>query len=119
MQDWWDVLRVNLLGPALGCHVVLPGMLARGRGRIVTIGSLTGADPNATFTSYAVSKAAVMRPTDSLTMSLSGTGVLVFELNPGLVHTTALDAHPDRSGWDPGHARPASFRLGRNRPDSR
>ncbi len=48
MQDWWDVLRVNLLGPALGCHVVLPGMLARGRGRIVTIGSLTGADPNPT-----------------------------------------------------------------------
>jgi NAD(P)-dependent dehydrogenase (short-subunit alcohol dehydrogenase family) len=101
MQDWWDVLRVNLLGPALGCHVVLPGMLARGRGRIVTIGSLTGADPHPTFTSYAVSKAAVMRLTDSLAMSLSGTGVLMFELNPGLVRTTALDAHPDVFGAIP------------------
>lgn len=101
MQDWWDVLRVNLLGPALGCHVVLPGMLARGRGRIVTIGSLTGARPHPTFASYAVSKAAVMRLTDSLAMSLTGTGVLVFELNPGLVHTTALDAHPSIFGLIP------------------
>jgi NAD(P)-dependent dehydrogenase (short-subunit alcohol dehydrogenase family) len=94
MQDWWDVLRVNLLGPAMGCHTVLPGMIARGGGRIVTIGSLTGANPHPTFASYAVSKAALMRLGDSLAMSLLGTGVLVFELNPGLVHTPALDAHP-------------------------
>lgn len=94
MADWWDVLRVNVLGPALGCHAVLPGMLARGRGRVVTIGSLTGADPHPTFTSYAVSKAAVMRLTDSLALALVGTGVRIFELSPGLVHTPALDAHP-------------------------
>ena len=43
MTDWWDVMRVNVLGPALGCHAVIPDMLVRGRGRIVTIGSLTGA----------------------------------------------------------------------------
>jgi NAD(P)-dependent dehydrogenase (short-subunit alcohol dehydrogenase family) len=94
MADWWDVMRVNVLGPAAGCHAVIPGMLARGHGRIVTIGSLTGADPHPTFTSYAVSKAAVMRLTDSLAMALAGTNVRVFELNPGLVHTPALDAHP-------------------------
>jgi NAD(P)-dependent dehydrogenase (short-subunit alcohol dehydrogenase family) len=98
MDDWWDVLRVNVLGPALGCHAVLPHMLARGAGRVVTIGSLTGANPHPTFTSYAVSKAAVMRLTDSLALSLAGTGVLVFELNPGLVHTPALDAHPSVFG---------------------
>ncbi|MDT7539782.1 MAG: hypothetical protein QOI82_3367 [Actinomycetota bacterium] len=94
MTDWWDVMRVNVLGPAMGCHAVLPGMIARGHGRVVTIGSLTGADPHPTFTSYAVSKAAVMRLTDSLALSLAGTGVLVFELNPGLVHTPAIDLHP-------------------------
>lgn len=101
MQDWWDVLRVNLLGPALGCHVVLPGMLARGHGRIITIGSLTGAHPHPTLSSYAVSKAAVMRLTDSVALSLAGTGVLVFELNPGLVRTTILDAHPEVFGLIP------------------
>jgi 3-oxoacyl-[acyl-carrier protein] reductase len=76
-------------------------MLSRGRGRVITIGSLTGADPHPTFASYAVSKAAVMRLTDSLAVSLAGTGVLVFELNPGLVHTTALDAHPNEFGSIP------------------
>jgi NAD(P)-dependent dehydrogenase (short-subunit alcohol dehydrogenase family) len=101
MDDWWDVLRVNVLGPALGCHAVLPQMLARGRGRVVTIGSLTGADPHPTFASYAVSKAAVMRLTDSLALSLAGSGVLVFEVNPGLVHTPALDAHPTVFGHIP------------------
>jgi NAD(P)-dependent dehydrogenase (short-subunit alcohol dehydrogenase family) len=101
MADWWDVLRVNVLGPAMGCHAVLPGMLARGRGRVITIGSLTGADPHPTFTSYAVSKAAVMRLTDSLALALVGTGVKVFELNPGLVHTPALDAHPTVFGHIP------------------
>lgn len=94
MADWWDVMRVKVLGPATACHSVLPGMIARGRGRVITIGSLTGANPHPTFTAYAVSKAAVMRLTDSLALSLAGTGVLVFELNPGLVHTPALDAHP-------------------------
>lgn len=94
MADWWDVLRVNVLGPAMACHYVLPAMIARGRGRVITIGSLTGADPHPTFTAYAVSKAAIMRLTDSLALSLAGTGVLVFELNPGLVRTPALDAHP-------------------------
>ncbi|MDT7571397.1 MAG: hypothetical protein QOE05_1571 [Actinomycetota bacterium] len=98
MADWWDVLRVNVLGPAMGCHAVLPGMIARGSGRVVTIGSLTGADPHPTFTSYAVSKAAVMRLTDSLASSLTGTGVRVFELNPGLVHTPAIDLHPSVFG---------------------
>jgi NAD(P)-dependent dehydrogenase (short-subunit alcohol dehydrogenase family) len=101
MADWWDVMRVNVLGPAMGCHVVLPGMIERGRGRVVTIGSLTGANPHPTFTSYAVSKAAVMRLTDSVALSLAGTGVLVFELNPGLVQTPALDAHPSVFGHIP------------------
>ena len=37
--DWWRTVEVNLKGPMLCCHAVLPGMIARGRGRIVNVSS--------------------------------------------------------------------------------
>lgn len=94
MVDWWSVLAVNLLGPALASHAVLPDMVARRTGRIVNIGSLAGGGPWDDAVSYVVSKAALMRLTDSLSAALEGTGVGVFELNPGLVRTALLDTHP-------------------------
>lgn len=95
MDDWWKVLAVNLLGPALASRAVLPDMRARGRGRIVNIGSLSGGGTWDEAVSYVVSKAALMRLTDSLSSALKGSGVSVFELNPGLVRTALLDTHPD------------------------
>src|SRR5439155_4011880 len=38
-EDWWRVFEVNVLGGYLCCRSVVPGMLARGRGRIVITGS--------------------------------------------------------------------------------
>jgi 3-oxoacyl-[acyl-carrier protein] reductase len=97
-EDWWGVLEVNLRGPMLACHAVLPSMLDRGSGRVVTIGSLAGANAWGDGSAYAVSKAAVSRLTDSLADSLRDTGVCVFDLNPGLVRTSMTDAHPELFG---------------------
>ena len=39
MDEWWRVFEVNVRGPMSCCHAVLPGMVERGRGRIVNVGS--------------------------------------------------------------------------------
>ena len=104
MTDWWQVLAVNLLGPAVACHTVIPAMLARGAGRIVNIGSLAGSEPEPILGSYVISKAALMRLTDCLAVSLADTGVRVFEINPGLVRTALVEAHPHIFGHLPDEA---------------
>src|SRR3954447_22175718 len=58
-DDWWSVFEVNVLGVHLCCNAVIPGMLERGSGRIVIVGSGASYLPGATDTSYTSSKAAV------------------------------------------------------------
>lgn len=85
--DWWRVLEVNLKGNMLCTQAFLPGMLARGSGRIINLGSNAGLKPVSGVGPYAVSKAALLRLTDSLSTDLEGTGVTVFAVSPGLVKT--------------------------------
>ena len=105
-QQWRTTLTTNVLGPVFCTQAVLPSMLERGRGHIVNVNSLQGSNPAGSPLSYGVSKAAVMRLTDGLAAQLDGTGVIVFDLSPGLVRTqmTAgredLERLPD-SAWLP------------------
>src|SRR5688500_733562 len=59
--DWWHVFEVNVLGAYLCSRAVLPGMVERGRGRIVNTGSGASYLPNAGATAYGASKAALGR----------------------------------------------------------
>src|SRR5262245_40940572 len=54
--DWDDVLAVNLTGAMLCCRAVLPGMIARRRGKVVNISSVAGKLAYALRAPYAVSK---------------------------------------------------------------
>jgi NAD(P)-dependent dehydrogenase (short-subunit alcohol dehydrogenase family) len=85
--DWWQVLEVNLKGAMLCTQTFLPGMLARGAGRIINLASNAGVKPVSGLGPYAVSKAALLRLSDSLSTDLEGTGVSVFAVSPGLVKT--------------------------------
>lgn len=104
--DWWRVLETNLRAPALFSRQVLPAMVARGSGHVVNINSLQGSDGAGSPPAYGVSKAALMRFTDSLAAELAGTGVTVVDLSPGLVRTAMtrdradLAAVPDEK-WQP------------------
>jgi NAD(P)-dependent dehydrogenase (short-subunit alcohol dehydrogenase family) len=60
-EDWWRVVEVNVLGVHLCCRAVIPGLLERGRGRIVITGSGAAYLPGASHTAYPASKAAVCR----------------------------------------------------------
>ena len=86
-DQWWQAVEINLKGPFLCARAVLPGMVARGSGRIVNVGSNVGTWPAPYSTAYACSKAALLRLTDSLAAATREFGVSVFAISPGLVKT--------------------------------
>jgi len=67
---------------------VLPGMLARGSGRIVNVSSGAGFAAWPMLSAYTVSKAALYRLSENLAAETRQHGVHVFAINPGLVRTT-------------------------------
>ena len=86
-DDWDRVIDTNVTGLLNVTHAVLPGMLARGRGHIVNIGSIAGRETYPNGAVYCASKAAVDRITTGLRMDIVGSGVKVSVIQPGLVET--------------------------------
>jgi NAD(P)-dependent dehydrogenase (short-subunit alcohol dehydrogenase family) len=87
-----QVFEVNAIGPYLFCRAVVPGMLARGYGRIVNVASIAGKEGNPTLLPYSASKAAVIAMTKSLAKELAGKGdVTVNSIAPAVIRTTILE----------------------------
>jgi len=108
-HDWWRVFEVNVLGVHLCCSAVIPGMLARGRGRIAITGSGAAYLPGATATAYPASKAAVCRYAETLATDLAGR-IPVFVFSPGLVRTEMTGHVPDDAPWTPPELAPRLVR---------
>ncbi len=87
MEDWAGTIETNVTGLMASCHAVLPGMLARGRGHIVTIGSVSGQQTYAGGSVYSASKYAVRAFTESLRKDYQTEPVRITEVLPGLVRT--------------------------------
>ena len=92
---WWRDVEVNLRGPAVALHAVLPAMVARGGGRVVVMGSGFGTVATPGASAYAASKAAVMRLVDSVAAELTGTGVVLLAVSPGMVPTDMTHGFPE------------------------
>jgi NAD(P)-dependent dehydrogenase (short-subunit alcohol dehydrogenase family) len=100
--EWWRTFEVNVLGVYLSARAVIPGMLERGRGRIVITGSGAGYLPGASSTGYTSSKAAANRLAETLANALEETPVRVFLISPGLVRTEMTEGHfDDDAPWTP------------------
>ena len=108
-QEWWRTLEVNVLGVYLSCRAVIPGMLERGRGRIVITGSGAAYLPGSTQTAYSASKAAVVRFGETLASQLEGR-IPVFPISPGLVRTEMTSRFPDDLPWTPPECAPRLVR---------
>jgi 3-oxoacyl-[acyl-carrier protein] reductase len=109
--DWWRVFEVNVLGVHLSCRAVIPGMLSRGRGRIVLTGSGAAYLPGMSHTAYPASKAAVCRYGETLAAELRGR-IPVFVISPGLVRTDMTDDRfGDDAPWTPPELAPRLFRV--------
>lgn len=91
-QEWEQQLALNLTAPFVMTQAVLPGMVARGWGRIVTIGSVVAHAPAlGNATAYVAAKAGVVGWTRQLALETAGTGVTANVVNPGTTRTEHLD----------------------------
>ena len=99
--DLDQTIDTNVSAVLHACHAVLPGMIERGRGHLVLLGSTAGLHALPT-TVYGASKGAIHMMTASLRLDLVGTGVRVTEVCPGRVTTefyeAAIDDPEQRAG---------------------
>lgn len=87
-QDWATMIETNNLGLVWMTRAVLPGMVERGRGHIINIGSVAGNWPYPGGNVYGATKAFVRQFSLELRADLHGTGVRVTNIEPGLVGGT-------------------------------
>jgi NAD(P)-dependent dehydrogenase (short-subunit alcohol dehydrogenase family) len=115
--NWWRTQEVNVLGALHAVHTVVPGMVARGRGRVVHVASLIGVRAQPGSSAYACSKASLLRLAEVLAADLEGTGVVSISMSPGLVltrMTEPMKEHfdlPDEAWTDIGKSADLMVRL--------
>ncbi|MDQ6749677.1 MAG: SDR family oxidoreductase [Actinomycetota bacterium] len=114
-REWWRVFEVNMLGTYLCCRSVLRGMVARGGGRIVNVGSggayLPVTPGRVGGSAYGPSKAALHRFGEVLAGQLEQHGIAVFTISPGLVRTALTEALGDDAPWTPPSLAPQLVRA--------
>lgn len=84
---WSEVLRINLIGPALAIKHAAPRIVARGGGAILCTASVAGLRSGAGGTPYSASKAGVINLVQTAAQQLATSGVRVNAICPGLIET--------------------------------
>jgi NAD(P)-dependent dehydrogenase (short-subunit alcohol dehydrogenase family) len=87
VEQWQEVLRINLIGPFLAVKHAMPHMIRQKSGAIVLTASVAGLKAGASGHPYAASKAGVISLVQTTAYSLSGTGVRINAVCPGLIET--------------------------------
>ncbi len=86
-ENWEEMLDTNVKGLLYVTRAVVPGMVQRGRGHVVSIGSIAGHQTYPNGAVYCASKAAELAIMDGLRLDLIGKGVRVTSIDPGMVET--------------------------------
>jgi NAD(P)-dependent dehydrogenase (short-subunit alcohol dehydrogenase family) len=87
VDHWQEILRINLIGPFLAIKYAMPHMIRQQYGSIVCTASVAGLKAGASGHPYAASKAGVISLVQTTAYSLSGTGVRINAVCPGLIET--------------------------------
>ena len=96
-SEWDRVLDINLKGTFLCSRAVVPAMVSRKRGVIVSLGSISGKEGNANMAPYSVSKAGIICFTKVLAKEVMADGIRVNCVAPALIDSPLLaDIEPER-----------------------
>ena len=86
-EDFLRIQQINVVAPMMLCRALVPGMAARGWGRIVNLSSIWGKISKAHRASYSASKFALDGMTAALAAEVAGHGVLANCVAPGFTDT--------------------------------
>jgi NAD(P)-dependent dehydrogenase (short-subunit alcohol dehydrogenase family) len=111
VEQWQEILRVNLIGPWLMIKHAAPAMIGKGGGSIVCTASVAALRANAGGSPYSASKAGVVSLVQTAANALLGTGVRVNAICPGLIETGMT-----RPIFDLARARGTEGRIGQLNP---
>ncbi|MCW5751643.1 MAG: SDR family oxidoreductase [Alphaproteobacteria bacterium] len=114
VQNFQEILRINLIGPFLAIRHGAPHMIRQKRGSIVCTASVAGLRANAGGTPYSASKAGVISLVQTAANALYGTGVRVNAICPGLIETGMT-----RPIFEAARARGSEAKIGQLNPLAR
>lgn len=102
VDDWEKMIDTNVKGLLYVTRAVVPGMIERGEGHIINIGSIAANEFYPKGNVYCATKAAVNALTNTLRLDLNGTSVRVSTVDPGLVETefSVVRFHGDKERAD-------------------
>jgi serine 3-dehydrogenase len=102
LDDWHEMIDTNVKGLLHVTRAILPGMVERGSGQVVNIGSLAGHEVYPGGNVYCATKHAVDAITRAMRLDLVGSGVKVSTVDPGLADTefSTVRYHGDREKAD-------------------
>ena len=87
IEDWEEMIDTNVKGLLYVTRAVTPGMVARGRGHVVNLGSTAGELTYPNGAVYCATKAAERAINDGLRQDVLGTPIRVTSVDPGMVET--------------------------------
>jgi NAD(P)-dependent dehydrogenase (short-subunit alcohol dehydrogenase family) len=110
-EDWAEILRVDLIGPFLAIKHSAPHLKARGGGSIICTASVAGLRSGAGGAAYSAAKAGVINLVQTAAHQLTGSGIRVNAICPGLIETGMTQLI-----YDSARARGVADRIGELNP---
>ena len=91
MSEWRELIEIDLLSVVRGCRAFLPGMLAAGRGHIISTASFAGLAGAPGIMTYGVAKAGVVTLSEQLRAEVQARGIKVSVACPSFFQTRLLE----------------------------
>ena len=91
VDEWNEIIKINLMGTFNCCKYVVPNMIKNNYGRIINVASVAGKDGNANASAYSAAKAGVIGLTKSLGKELADKNIAVNAVTPAGAKTRILD----------------------------
>lgn len=105
VEEWWRAQQVHIRAPMLFLHRILPGMIARNRGRTVIVSAIASRMVAPYLNAYCTGKIAQNRIVAEAAAELKDTAVKIFAIDPGFVFTALANetmTSPAAQKWLPG-----------------